>query len=182
MANPLTLLMPVVPGSDPAAIAATLAKYQQQIDDALTSVGTVHYARFLLLDRPSPNLQPGTGKGPFVLAVITAYDGDFNAYIQDFVAQLGAVFDALLAFTVGGKAVIPVADHISAFTAYVQNNDASQHAPNRASIRPTRRRCSRFSPAARPGAPHGRHPASTTPTSKAPFCAATGWTSRVISF
>lgn len=130
MANPLTLLMPVVPGSDPSAIAATIAKNQQQIDNALTQVGTVHYARFLLLDSSVPNLQPGTGKGPFVLAVITAYDGDFNAYIQDFVAQLGAVFDALLAFTVGGAAVLPVADHIAAFTAYIQTNDASQHAPN----------------------------------------------------
>src|SRR5262245_40902352 len=102
MANPLSLLMPVVPGSDPSAIAATIAKYQTQIDKALTQVGTVHYARFLLLDTSVPNLQPGTGKGPYVVAVITAYDGDFNAYIQDFAAQLGPFFDALLAFTVGG--------------------------------------------------------------------------------
>jgi len=130
MANPLTLLMPVVPGTDPSAVAATIAKNQQQIDNALTQVGTVHYARFLLLDTSVPNLQPGTGKGPYVLAVITAYDGNFDAYIQDFVAQLGAVFDALLAFTIGGKAVTPVANHLAAFTAYIQTNDASQHAPN----------------------------------------------------
>jgi len=130
MANPLTLLMPVVPGTDPNAIAAVLAKYNAQIDEALTSVGTVHYARFLLLDTSVPNLQPGAGKGPFVLGVITEYDGDFNAYIQDFVAKLGAIFDALLAFTVGGKKVTPVADHIAAFTAYIQQNDASQHPPN----------------------------------------------------
>jgi hypothetical protein len=130
MANPLTLLMPVVPGTDPNAIAAVLAKYNAQIDAALTSVGTVHYARFVLLDTSVPNLQPGTGKGPFVLGVITEYDGDFNAYIQDFVAQLGPIFDALLSFTVGGKAVTPVADHITAFMAYIQQNDASQHPPN----------------------------------------------------
>ena len=53
-----------------------------------------------------------------------------RAYIQDFVAQLGPFFDALLSFTVGGKAVTPVADHIAAFTAYIQANNASQHAPN----------------------------------------------------
>jgi hypothetical protein len=41
--------MPVVPGTDPNAIAAILAKYNAQIDEALTSVGTVHHARFLLL-------------------------------------------------------------------------------------------------------------------------------------
>jgi hypothetical protein len=130
MANPLTLLMPVVPGTDPTAIAKVLAESNAQINAALTSVGTVHYARFLLLDTSAANLQPGAGKGPFVLGVITEYDGDFNAYIQDFVAKLGAIFDGLLAFTVGGKAVTPVADHITAFIAYVQANDASQHAPN----------------------------------------------------
>jgi len=130
MANPLTLLMPVVPGTDPSAVAQTIAKNQQAIDNALTQVGTVHYARFLLLDTSAPNLQPGAGKGPYVLAVVTAYDGDFDAYIQDFVAQLGGVFDALLSFTVGGKAVTPVKDHIPAFTAYIKTNDASQHSPN----------------------------------------------------
>jgi hypothetical protein len=130
MANPLTLLMPVVPGTDPTTIAKTLAQYDAQIKTALTAVGTVHYARFLLLDTSVPNLQPGTGKGPFVLGVITEYDGNFNAYIQDFVAKVGPVFDALLQFTVGGKAVTPVKDHIAAFIAYVQANDASQHPGN----------------------------------------------------
>jgi hypothetical protein len=134
MANPLTLLMPVIPGTDPAAIAAAIGNHQAEIDKALTEVGTVHYARFLLLDRSAPNLLPGAGTGPFVLAVITEYDGDFTAYIQDFVAQLGDVFDALLAFTVGGAAVTPVKDHIAAFTAYIQANDASQHPPNKGGL------------------------------------------------
>ncbi len=130
MANPLTLLMPITPGTDPSAIAAVLAKAQPQTHAALTAIGTVHYARFLLLDTSVPNLQPGAGAGPYVLGVVTDYDGDFDAYIQDFVAHLGTVFDALLAFTVGGPAVTPVADHVAAFTAYVQKHDASQHPPN----------------------------------------------------
>lgn len=130
MANPLTLLMPIVPGTDPKTIAQTLATHDAQINEALTSVGTVHYARFLLLDTSAPNLQPGAGSGPFVLAVVTEYDGDFNAYVQDFVAKVGPIFDALLQFTVGGKAVTPVADNISAFLDYVQKNDASQHPGN----------------------------------------------------
>ena len=129
MANPLTLLMPIIPGTDPNAVVELLEKYSTQINEALTSVGTVHYARFLLLDTSVPNLQIGTGKGPFVLGVITEYDGDFNAYIQDFVAKLGPIFDAMLAFTVGGKDVTPVADHFSAFAAYIQQNDVSQHPP-----------------------------------------------------
>jgi hypothetical protein len=62
--------------------------------------------------------------------VITEYDGDFNAYIQDFVAQIGDVFDALLGFVVGGAAITPVKDHINQFIAFVQTNDASQTPPN----------------------------------------------------
>ena len=34
--------------------------------------------------------------------MVTEYDGDFNAYISDFVAKIGFIFDALLPFVVGG--------------------------------------------------------------------------------
>lgn len=131
MASPLTLLMPVIPGTSLQTIGATLAKYQPQLDAALASIGTVHYARTLLLDASTPNLQPGAeANAKYVIAVITEYDGNFNAYIQDFVSQVGTVFDALLQFVVGGAAVIPVANHVAAFEAFVTANDASQHEPN----------------------------------------------------
>jgi hypothetical protein len=131
MASPLTLMMPIIPGTSLAELAATLAKYQTEIDTALTSIGTVHYARFLLLDRSTANLQPGgTPSSEMVLAVITEYDGSFQAYIGDFVAQIGQVFDALLQFVVGGQALIPVANNVAAFNAFVAANDASQHQPN----------------------------------------------------
>ena len=82
-----------------------------------------------------------------MLAVITEYDGDFDAYIQDFVAKVGPIFDVLLSFTVGGKEVTPVAQHISAFIAYVkQVRRVAANRARRASTRPTRRPCSRFSP------------------------------------
>ena len=130
MASPLTLLMPVIPGTSPQTIAAALASSQSDIDKALTSIGTVHYARFLLLDRSTPNLQPGGSSDQLVLAVITEYDGSFNAYIGDFVSQIGDVFNALLAFVVGGSAVIPVQSNVNAFMQFVTANDASQHQPN----------------------------------------------------
>lgn len=131
MASPLTLLMPIIPGTDPTKIAATLAGAQDKIDQALTSIGTVHYARFLLLDRSTANLQPGGASADqLVLAVITEYDGSFNAYIGDFVSQIGDVFNALLQFVVGGQAVTPVQDNVNAFIAFVTANDASQHQPN----------------------------------------------------
>ena len=131
MASPLTLMMPIIPGTSLAELAGTLAKYQTEIDSALTSIGTVHYARFLLLDRSTANLQPGaTPSNEMVLAVITEYDGSFQAYIGDFVAQIGQVFDALLQYVVGGQALIPVANNVAAFNAFVAANDASQHQPN----------------------------------------------------
>jgi hypothetical protein len=130
MASPLTLLMPIIPGTNPLELAATLARYQADIDQALTSIGTVHYARFLLLDRATPNLQPGGSSDQLVLGVITEYDGSFQAYIGDFVSQIGNVFDALLVFVVGGQALIPVANNVAAFSAFVTANDASQHQPN----------------------------------------------------
>lgn len=131
MASPLTLMMPVIPGTSPEVIAATLAKYQPVLDQALTSIGTVHYARTLLLDAANANLQPGLESGAkYVIAVITEYDGSFDAYIQDFVSQVGTVFDALLQFVVGGPALIPVANNVAAFEAFITANDASQHQPN----------------------------------------------------
>ncbi len=133
MANPLTLLMPLAENVNIAEIAATLHASQPQIDQALTTVGTVHFARFVLLDRSAPNLQPNStapGAGPFVLGVMTEYDGDFTVYIQDFVNQLGPIFDALLKFTADGADLVPVSQHVQAFTAYIAANDASQHAPN----------------------------------------------------
>jgi hypothetical protein len=132
MASPLTLIMPVIPGTNPVEIAKTLAQYQSQLDAALQSIGTVHYARTLYLDTSVANLQPSlqSTNGPFVICVITEYDGSFDAYIGDFVAQVGTVFDALLQFVVGGPALIPVANNVAAFTAFIAQNDASQHQPN----------------------------------------------------
>ena len=147
MANPLTLVIPLKEGIDLGQLQAGLAQLMPNIGAAMEAVGTVHYSRVALLDRSSPNLQPGPTSGPFSLAVITEYDGDFNAYIQDFVAKVGPIFDTLLSFTVGGTEITPVADHIAAFIATSEANDVSQQPPACGrSTRPTRRRCSRSSP------------------------------------
>jgi len=135
MASPLTLMLPVIPGTSLQTLAATLGQNNPQLDAALTSIGTVHYARILLLDASAPNLQPDLQPGAspnasYVIAVITEFDGSFDAYIQDFVSQVGMVFDALLQFVVGGPALIPVANNVAAFEAFITLNDASQHAPN----------------------------------------------------
>lgn len=131
MANPLTLLMPVIAGTNPADIAQALAKYKPELDAALQGIGTVHYARTLYLDTSAANLQPtATSKGPFVLGIITEYDGSFEDYLGDFVKQVGPIFDALLQFVVGGAEVTPVADNQTKFGEFITANDASQHEPN----------------------------------------------------
>ena len=82
MTSPLTLVMPLEENVDLTKLAETLAKAASDIDAALTSIATVHFARFVLFDASTPNLQPGSTHGPFKLAVITEYDNDFNSYIQ----------------------------------------------------------------------------------------------------
>ena len=61
------------------------------------------------------------------LAVITEYDNDFDSYIQQFVDNIGDVFNALLAFTADGQSLIKVQNNVAAFAEYVAKNDASQH-------------------------------------------------------
>ena len=132
MANPLTLIMPLVEGVNLLELAAALDGSKAEIDTALTSIGTVHYARFVLFDASSANLQPSLKPGgPFSLSVITDYDGSFTAYIQDFVNQIGDVFDKLLAFVVGGEGLIPVSQNVQAFTEFIAANDASQNGVNK---------------------------------------------------
>jgi hypothetical protein len=127
-------MMPVLPNTQWTSLAQTLAGAQPQIDAALKSIGTVHFARFLLLDTSKPNLQIDVANtapsSTLIIGVATEYDGDFNAYISDFSTQLGPVFDALLGFVVGGAAIVPVVNNLAAFEAFITANDLSQHVPN----------------------------------------------------
>ncbi len=103
--NPLNLMLTIQPGKN-QAILDYLAQNQPAINAALTKVGTVHFARFLMI--------PGTQ----YLFVITTYDGDFNAYIQAFTNILGDVFNALLS-CVDPAPPLPVQQNIAAFEAFV---------------------------------------------------------------
>ena len=86
-------------------------KHSKAINDGLTAVGTVHFARFL----------PDVGFSAFksqTLWVLTEYDGTFDQYIQDFVNQMGDIFDGLLGF-VDDPPLLPVKDNVAAFGAWV---------------------------------------------------------------
>jgi hypothetical protein len=128
MANPLTLVLPIKPGQLPNLIGA-LAKSGTSIDQALATLGTVHYARTAILDVSKLNLQPApdlSGNGPFVVMIITEYDQDFDTYIQAFVQQIGDVFNTVMQFVVGAEDVIPVQQNVVAFQNFLAANDVSQ--------------------------------------------------------
>ena len=131
MAHPLTLVLELKPGLTITQIRELITSLQPAIDKGLEKVGTVHFARFTVFDASSPNLLPtDTSTGPFKLAVITSYDGDFPPYIQAFVNNIADVFDAVLPVCIGGESLVPVTQHVEAFTEFLAVNDATQHPPN----------------------------------------------------
>jgi len=125
--SPLTLVLPLREGVDVPQLLAYLGQQNDNIRDWLDAIGTVHYARFVLLDASTENLKPAPdSRGPYKLAVITTYDGDFEMYIRAFTEHLSEVFNTLLGLTVGGDALRPVEDHVDELTAWVKEHDASQ--------------------------------------------------------
>ena len=91
------------------------------IDAGLNAVGTVHFARFL----PEPGFvsNPPTSQ---VLWVLTEYDGTFDQYINDFVKQMGPVFDKLLSY-VSDPPPLPVENNVKAFGDWVNAHNVKSN-------------------------------------------------------
>ena len=121
ISNPLTLVMNIKSPADFEALQKLLGGIgakppgENPINNALTKVGTVHFARFVFLSQTQ-------------LAVITSYDGDFDVYIKAFTHYLGDIFDALLSH-MSDAPPLPVKDNIAKFLAYVKENDRSHDQP-----------------------------------------------------
>jgi len=112
--SPLTLVMTA---ESPAAFAAlrqtvedlqALPTGKNPVVAALDRLGTVHFARFVFL-------------GDDQVAVITTYDGDFDAYINDFINEIGEVFNALLQHV--DATLVPVQSHRAEFLKFVRDHD-----------------------------------------------------------
>jgi hypothetical protein len=112
--SPLTLVMKA---ESPAAFSAlrktvedlqALPANKNPVIAALNRLGTVHFARFVFL-------------GDDQLAVITTYDGDFDTYINDFIDEIGDVFNALLEHV--DATLVPVQSHRAAFLKFVRDHD-----------------------------------------------------------
>jgi len=105
---PLKIKSPI--GRAEAALA--IAQNKDAIFAGLNNVGTVHFARFVIVDDN--------------ICMFSVYDGDFTNYIRDFTATIGGVFNAVVKLVEGGDDVIPCEDHVEAFIQWVHERDLYQ--------------------------------------------------------
>jgi hypothetical protein len=95
-----------------AKAALAIAQNKDEIYAGLDNVGTVHFARFVIVDDN--------------ICMFSVYDGDFTNYIRDFIATIGSVFNAVVALVEGGDAVIPSEHNVEAFIDWVHAHDLYQ--------------------------------------------------------
>lgn len=106
----------VMPLADQTAVgrAQAVQAVAENIDElftGLSNVGTVHFARF--------DLVGGN------LCMYSVFDGDFRAYIRDFISVFGSVFDGLLGL-VADPPPSPSALHPEEFIDWIHRHDAFQ--------------------------------------------------------
>jgi hypothetical protein len=106
----------VVPLADTTAVGRAeatqaIAASIDELFTGLNNIGTVHFARFDLI---GPNL-----------CMLSVYDGDFEAYIRDFISIFGSVFDDLFKFAADPPPT-PCTQHPQAFVDWVRRHDAFQ--------------------------------------------------------
>jgi hypothetical protein len=114
--NPLTLVMTIRSTEDFQALNARIQKIQSAPPEqnpiwaALDKLRIVHFARFVYLENNTK------------LAIITTYDGSFEDYLNEFIDEIGDVFNALLQH-MDGAPPLPIQQNRSAFRDYVKAND-----------------------------------------------------------
>ncbi len=95
-----------------AKAALAIAQNKDEIYAGLDNVGTVHFARFVIVDDN--------------ICMFSVYDGDFTNYIRDFIATIGSVFDAVVGLVEGGETVIPSERNVEKFIDWVHAHDMYQ--------------------------------------------------------
>ena len=106
----------VMPLKDKTAVgranaATTVALSLDEIYSGLDNVGTVHMARFCIVDNN--------------LLMFSYYDGDFRNYIRDFIVTLGHAFDAIVEM-VEDTPTTPCKEHVEEFIDWVHRHDLYQ--------------------------------------------------------
>jgi hypothetical protein len=105
---PLKIKSPI--GRAEAALA--IAQNKDAIYAGLNNVGTVHFARFVIVGDN--------------ICMFSVYDGDFTNYIRDFIATIGSVFNAVVDLVEGGDDVIPCEENVDAFIQWIHERDLYQ--------------------------------------------------------
>lgn len=114
--SPLTLIMTIRSPEDFQALNARILEIQAAPSErnpiwiALDKLRIVHFARFVFLENNTK------------LAIITTYDGSFEDYLNEFIDEIGDVFNALLQH-MDGAPPLPVQQNREAFGNYVKAND-----------------------------------------------------------
>ena len=110
----MNLIMPLKDKSPVgrAQAAMAIAQHKDAIFAGLNNVGTVHFARFVIVGDN--------------ICMFSVYDGDFTNYIRDFIATIGEVFDAVVGLVEGGEKVIPCDKNVEAFIQWVHERDLYQ--------------------------------------------------------
>ena len=110
--RPMTLVMLL---ADPSyagilALGRVFAdpKVGQRLGPDLDRGGTVHFARFVLIDDN--------------LVMASSYDGEFADYIEMFIHTMGDIFDAILGF-IADAPPTPVGEHPGEFVDWVHSHD-----------------------------------------------------------
>lgn len=113
--NPLTLVMKAKCPDSAAALRKAVEELQSLPQDqnpivaALNRIGTVHFARFTFIHDDQ-------------LAVITAYDHDLDKYLNEFINEIGDIFNILLCY-VEDAPPLPVQSYRQQFIDYVRAHD-----------------------------------------------------------
>jgi hypothetical protein len=82
---------------------------------------TVHYLWLIAL--PDEVGQPA---GTRTMMLTTVYDGPFAPYVQDIARAAPAVFDQILSQIIGMEKMVPVLQHLTQFTNFIEQHDLTK--------------------------------------------------------
>jgi hypothetical protein len=108
--NALNLNLPLKSPAQMGDLLATIKEMQPRFTAAVLGLRSLHFARFL----PTADFAN--------LLVITAFDGDVESYLMDFIGTLGNEFNALLRF-MKDPPRLPVQDYPDEFAVWVKTHD-----------------------------------------------------------
>jgi hypothetical protein len=104
--SPFFLIFPIKSPADMQTLALTLPPLLPKLFDAADVIGTLHFARFVVL-------------GETTLAFVSEYDGELGDYIMDFTKHLGPIFDTIFTHVLDAPPT-PVAKNAEALIDWVK--------------------------------------------------------------